>query len=152
MWSGTEISLTAWHAVCRILNYFREYVEQCKQVRDFKVKSGKLILMRIIGCTKNTSQYWWLVWVGRCVSNGKYQDFCNIGRLRVYTKRVGKMFLPYVWRWWCSVDIPASQDTWDSFKNRLTPTSVSFYFVTIKFFVNCAKSHWSQKINNRYVS
>ena len=56
MWYGAENDLTAWHALCRAIGIepLPKTCEQCEKVGDRVTKFGSFILMRIIGCTKDT--------------------------------------------------------------------------------------------------
>jgi hypothetical protein len=55
MWYGAEDDLTAWHALCRAIGVEPlPTCEQCEKVRDHAIRFDRLILMPIIGCTKDS--------------------------------------------------------------------------------------------------
>jgi uncharacterized protein YlaI len=56
MWYGAENDLIAWHALCRAIGIkpLPKTCEQCEEVGNRVTKFGRLMLMRIIGCTKDT--------------------------------------------------------------------------------------------------
>jgi hypothetical protein len=56
IWYGAENNLTAWHALCRAIGIepLPKTCEQCEKVGDHVTKFGRFMLMRIIGCTKDT--------------------------------------------------------------------------------------------------